>query len=427
MKRIQLEDLYRWKNNKRRKPLIVNGARQVGKTWLLREFGRIAYEKVAYLTCDKDSMIAEIFSGNFDVHRIIMNLSARTHIDITPETTLIILDEVQSVPKVLESLKYFCEDAPQYHVAVAGSLLGIELHQGNSFPVGKVDMVHIFPMNFEEFLMASGKDQMAELLRTRNYELINTLLPAYTDLLRQYYFVGGMPAAVASFVSGEGLKEVRKIQNQILFDYKRDFSKHAPVQEVPRINMVWNSIVSQLFKENKKFIYNVMKKGARAKEFEIAIQWLVDSGLVYQVFRSREPQMPLKAYEDMSAFKLFFLDLGLLGAMAEVPSAQILIGDSALKEFKGGFTEQYVFQQMRSNSEGSVYYYSADNSRLEIDFLVQNENGIVPIEVKAGGNVRATSLNAYLAQHPELHAIRYSMLPYKKQDRLVNIPLCAVR
>ena len=426
MERLVLAKLRDWKNKEKRKPLILNGARQVGKTWILKEFGRQYYTDVAYFMCDKDNEIERIFSSNFNVERILMQLSARRGKDIRPNETLIIFDEIQTAPKVLESLKFFCEDAPEYHIAVAGSLLGISLHQGFSFPVGKVDMIRIFPMNFEEFLLAMRQDLLVDILRKRDYDSINMLKDTFENFLRQYYYVGGMPAAVQCHADKEGLEAVREIQKQILFDYSRDFSKHVPKADVPRVNMVWQGMPAQLFKENKKFIYGVLKDGGRAKEFETAIQWLIDAGLVYKVNRCKAPKMPLKAYEDFSAFKLFLCDCGLLGALAEIPASQMLVSDEAIKEYKGGFTEQYVLQQLVSHSGGAIYYYSSDNSRLEIDFLTQVDGKVVPIEVKAEGNVRANSFSAYLSEHPDLHGIRYSMLPYIQQEHFDNVPLWAV-
>ncbi|MBQ0156199.1 MAG: ATP-binding protein [Bacteroidales bacterium] len=426
MERLVMNKLVEWKNKKNRKPLILNGARQVGKTWLLKELGKQYYDDVAYFMCDKDDEITRIFSSNFDIKRILMQLSARISKDILPEKTLIIFDEIQSSPRVLEGLKFFCEEASEYHVAVAGSLLGISLHNGVSFPVGKVDMIRVYPMNFEEFLLAAGQNKLVDILTNKDYESINTLKETYEKYLRQYYFVGGMPAAVNAHVEEEGLEYVRSIQQQILFDYSRDFSKHVSKSDIPRVNMVWQGMPAQLFKENKKFIYGVLKDGGRAKEFETAIQWLIDAGLVYKVNRCKAIKMPLKAYEDFTAFKLFLCDCGLLGALAEIPASHILVGDEAIKEYKGGFTEQYVLQQMISRDSGSIYYYSTDNSRLEIDFLAQKEGKVVPIEVKAEGNVRANSLSEFLKSNPEIHGIRYSMLPYIQQEHFDNLPLWAV-
>lgn len=425
MERTVIKQLKEWKLQTDRKPLIINGARQVGKTWLLKEFGKNEYLQTAYISCYKNSIVKEIFSKDYDTKRIITALSAISNVDIKPEKTLIILDEVQEIPEVLESLKYFCEEAPEYHVAVAGSLLGISLHQGYSFPVGKVQSINIYPMNFEEFLLAKGEKGLYNVLVSRDFQIINTLHEKYVDLLRQYYYVGGMPEAVKKYVETGELKSVRQIQKQILSDYSNDFSKHAPKEQIQRIAMVWQSIPSQLFKENKKFIYGALKKGARASEFEIAIQWLTDAGLVYKVPRANSVQLPLKIYEDLAAFKMYLVDTGLLGAMVDVEPSQILINNSIFSEYKGGMTEQYLLQQMKSHGIKSVYYHNNDSSRLEIDFLIQHEGAVLPIEVKAEKNVRANSLSLLLQKNTDLKAIRYSMLPYIEQGQLTNIPLYA--
>lgn len=414
------------KNKSDRKPLMLNCARQVGKTWLLHEFARTEYKKEAYVVCRKNDLVRQLFSQDFNVERILRGLRAITSVDITPGDTLIILDEVQDVPEILESLKYFQEEAPEYHISVAGSLLGISLHSGISFPVGKINVINIFPLNFEEFLMAKGENEACKLLASRDFYSINALHEKYTDLLRQYYYVGGMPEAVLKYVETGALQEVRNIQLEILQGYDLDFSKHAPREQVPRIRMVWNSIPSQLFKENKKFIYGALRKGARANDFELAIQWLVNSGLIYKVPRCTKPELPLAIYEDLSAFKLYMLDLGLMGAMVRTDPAQVLIKNDIFKEYKGGMTEQYVLQQMTSKGIGPIYYHSADNSRLEIDFLIQRKAEMIPIEVKAESNVRANSLTKLLDKTPGLHAERYSMLPYRVQGNLTNIPLYAV-
>ena len=356
-----------------------------------------------------------------------MSLRALSGVDITPGDTLIILDEVQDIPEAIESLKYFYENIPEYHIAVAGSLLGITMHSEVSFPVGKVDEINLFPMNFEEFLLAKGETELYKLLIARDFNIINTLHDKYVNLLRQYYYVGGMPEAVKEYIESGALNEVRKIQKSILAGYARDFSKHAPKEQVPRIEMVWHSMPSQLFKENKKFIYGTLRKGARANDYELAIRWLVDAGLLYKVPRTKKLALPLSVYEDLSAFKLFTLDIGLLGAMADVEASQILINENAFVEYKGGMTEQYVLQQMVSHGTGSVYYHTAEDSRLEIDFIIQHNGKPLPIEVKAGGSVRVNSLSRLLAETPDLLAIRYSMLPYKDQGQLTNIPLYAVK
>ena len=426
MKRIALQELIEWKNRTGRKPLVLNGARQVGKTWLLREFARNYYKKEAYVVCRKNPLAQQLFGQDFNVERILRGLRAMTSVDITPGDTLVILDEVQDIPEALEALKYFKEEAPDYHIAVAGSLLGIALHEHVSYPVGKVNVINLYPMNFEEFLWAKGETEACKLLSERDFGTINLLHEKYTDLLRQYYYVGGMPEAVLHYVETGALQEVRRIQQEILQGYDLDFSKHAPREQVPRIRMVWNSIPSQLFKENKKFIYGALRKGARANDFEMAIQWLVNSGLLYKVSRCTKLEFPLDIYEDFSAFKLYTLDVGLLGAMVNTTPSQVLIKNDIFKEYKGGMTEQFVLQEMKSKGVCPIYYHTTDNSRLELDFVIQREGGVVPIEVKAEGNVRANSLTTLLGKRPDLHAERYSMLPYKAQASLTNIPLYAV-
>lgn len=426
MQRVILQKFIEWKSFSDRKPLIVNGARQVGKTWLLREFARTEYAKEAYIICRKNDIVRQIFTQDFDVNRILRALRALSGVDITPGDTLIVLDEVQDVPEVLEALKYFCEEAPEYHIAVAGSLLGISLHNGVSYPVGKVNEINVYPMNFEEFVLAKGETEVFKLIVNRDYMTMNLIHEKMVDLLRQYYYVGGMPEAVKKYVESDSLIEVRRIQKEILNGYELDLSKHAPKEQVPRIRMVWKSIPSQLFKDNKKFIYGALRKGARANDFEIAIQWLVDSGFVYKVPKCTKPALPLDVYEDLSCFKLYMLDVGLLGAMVNTEPVQVLINNNVFVEYKGGMTEQYVLQQMKSHGVSPIYYHKTDDSRLELDFVIQYNAKLLPIEVKAEGNVRANSLTALLAKNPDLKAVRFSMLPYKEQGQLECLPLYAV-
>lgn len=426
MERSIYSSLKKWKDSPTRKPLILQGARQVGKTYILKEFGAREYSEVVYINCDDNNDMQNMFV-DYDVDRIIRSMSAISGISIKPSTTLLILDEIQEVERGLASLKYFCEKAPEYHVAVAGSLLGITLHEGTSFPVGKVDMLYMYPMDFEEFLLAMGKEQLVELLRNNSWAALTPLRGMLTELLRQYYFVGGMPEAVKAYVERGDIWEVRSIHSKIIDAYRNDMSKHAPKQQVQRINMVWNSIPSQLARDNKKFIYGALRKGARANDFEIAIQWLVDSGLVHKVHRISKPVVPLKFYEDMASFKLFLLDCGLLGALSETPPEQILIGDNVFEEYKGAFTENYVLQQLKSLPRTFVYYYSNDNSTLEIDFVVQHEAHVIPIEVKAEENLRAKSLRQFVTDNSGLHGVRFSMSDYREQDWLTNVPLWAVK
>lgn len=424
MKRDIYNQLLNWKNKNQRKPLILNGARQVGKTYILKQFGQNEYKKFAFFSLDRDQKVIEVFEKGGNVPDILLALSAISEVDITPGDTLVVLDEIQNCPKALEALKYICEDAPDIHVIVAGSLLGLSLHHGVSYPVGKVEELRLYPMTFIEFLNAMGKSRLADIITTKNWDVMTLIEAEYISLLRQYYYVGGMPAAVLAHVEQRGLKEIREIQQQIITDYRRDFSKHAPEREVPRINMVWDSIPAQLAKENKKFVYGAVKKSARAADFEMAIQWLIDAGLAYKMPRVNSAKMPLKFYEDANAFKLFMLDVGLMGAMAETSAQSMLVGNDIFSEYKGAFTELYVYTQLKTLNL-SLYYHSVDNSTIEIDFLTQWHDKVVPIEVKAEVNVKSKSLHTFINANPELKGIRYSMLPYKEQEWMTNIPLYA--
>lgn len=425
MYRNIISQLKEWKNKEHRKPLVLAGARQVGKTFMLTEFGKQEFENVAYINCDDNNMAKDLFLQDYDMQRIILAIGAITLQTIIPGKTLIILDEIQELRRGLAALKYFCEKAPEYHVAVAGSLLGIAMHQGESFPVGKVDVLNIYPMTYDEFLLAKGKQQMVDILKSKDWNTIKLIRSEYIKLLREYYFVGGMPEAVKTFVETNDSVEVRKIQKNILFTYQKDISKHVPTREANRINMVWQSMPSQLVKENKKFIYGVAKPGARAKDFETAIQWLLDAGLVYKAERVNEPKMPLKFYVDISSFKLFLLDCGLLGAMSETPADKLLVAENGMEESKGAFTENFVMSQLVATRDTSVFYYSND-AKLEIDFLIQHDSDIVPIEAKAEENLRSKSLSTFVEQHSGLHGIRFSMSDYREQSWMTNVPLYAV-
>ena len=426
MYRIAIEKLYKWKNSKRRKPLIIEGARQVGKTWLMKEFGKQAYADTVYINFDSNSRMADLFSADLDTDRLIMGLELYAGRKINPENTLLIFDEVQEVPRALASLKYFYENAPQYHIVCAGSLLGIALHQGTSFPVGKVDFLKLYPLSFSEFLMATGNERFAELLKKQDYEMITSFKQTYIDALKHYYFVGGMPEAVQSFAESKDFNEVRAIQKRILAAYEQDFSKHAPNEIVPKIRMLWNSIPSQLARENKKFIYGLVREGGRAREYETAIMWLSDCGLVHKVSRVNAAGIPLKAYEDLKAFKLFIVDVGLLGCMTGLRQRTLLDGDDLFVEFKGALTEQYVCQQLKTVEDLGIYYYTNDRGSCDIAFVVDNGEQIVPIEVKAETNLRAKSLKTYRERfEPEL-SVRTSMADYKKEDWLLNLPLYAI-
>ena len=426
MYRIAIEKLYKWKNSKRRKPLIIEGARQVGKTWLMKEFGKQAYADTVYINFDSNSRMADLFSADLDTDRLIMGLELYAGRKINPDNTLLIFDEVQEVPRALASLKYFYENAPQYHIVCAGSLLGIALHQGTSFPVGKVDFLKLYPLSFSEFLMATGNERFAELLKKQDYEMITSFKQTYIDALKHYYFVGGMPEAVQSFAESKDFNEVRAIQKRIIAAYEQDFSKHAPNEIVPKIRMLWNSIPSQLARENKKFIYGLVREGGRAREYETAIMWLSDCGLVHKVSRVNAAGIPLKAYEDLKAFKLFIVDVGLLGCMTGLRQRTLLDGDDLFVEFKGALTEQYVCQQLKTIEDLGIYYYTNDRGSCEIDFVVDTGEQIVPIEVKAETNLRAKSLKTYRERfEPEL-SVRTSMADYKKEDWLLNLPLYAI-
>lgn len=424
MEREAIGQLYEWKARPNRKPLIIRGARQVGKTWLMLEFAKKAYEKWIYVNFEDEEMLKHVFELDFDVPRILNALSLRFHTEID-EQTLLIFDEIQAAPRGITSLKYFCEKAPEYHVITAGSLLGISMHGGDSFPVGKVDFLSLMPMSFPEFLRAAGQERLAKLLAECKWDSIVYVKDRIIQLLRMYYYVGGMPEAVKAYCDGLGYEEVRRIQSNILMTYENDFSKHAPANEVPRIRMVWHSVTSQLAKENRKFIYGVLRQGARAKEFEIAVEWLQDAGLVYRVNRTRSGEMPLSAFEDFGTFKLFMLDVGLMCAINRLSSDSILLGNDIFSTYRGAMTEQYVCQQL-TGAVDFIYYWSADNSRGEIDFLIQTGGRIVPIEVKAEENLKSKSLSAFVARYPSLHAVRLSMSDYREQEWMTNVPLYAV-
>ncbi|MBO7383549.1 MAG: ATP-binding protein [Fibrobacter sp.] len=422
MERLIFKELEKWKQTESRKPLVLDGARQVGKTWALQEFGKRQFRACAYFNCDGNDRLKEIFSGGFSKERVIRDLGLVSGISLDTDT-LIILDEIQEIPEALTSLKYFCETAREFPVAAAGSLLGLSAHSGTGFPVGKVDILRMFPMTFSEFTWALKGDYAFKMLAEESLENFSTLHTTFKELLRQYYFTGGMPEAVAAFVDGKTPDDIRTIQNAILYSYNKDISKHADPKDLTRIHQVWSSVPQQLAKENKKFIYGAIRSGARAKEFETAIQWLIDAGLVHKVNRVRKAEFPLKFYEDFDAFKLFLLDCGLLGAMTDTPAEKILVGENIFEEYKGAFTEQYVLQQLLTTLESKPFYYSAEDSKQELDFLLQKSEQIIPIEVKAEENLRAKSLKQFVLSHDGTHGIRLSMSPYRKQDWMTNIPL----
>lgn len=423
MKRFALEKLKIWKEKPDRKPLIIHGARQVGKTWLMKEFGKTCFEKTAYVNFDSNPRMRQLFEGEIDVERIILAISAETGVSINCTDTLLIFDEVQEVPKALGSLKYFCENAPEYAIVAAGSLLGVAMHKGTSFPVGKVDFMDLYPLSFQEFLCALGEERFVTMLQGADTDMVTMFKTKYIDRLREYYYVGGMPEAVQNFVLNKDYNKVREIQKNLLNYYQQDFSKHAEISLVPRLNLVWNSIPMQLAKENKKYIYRQVREGARAKDFELAIQWLLDCGLIHKVHRVKKPSLPLKAYMDLDAFKIYMLDVGLLLAMADLDASVIIDGNRIFTEFKGALTEQYVLQQMIAELGVEPYYYTTANSTGEIDFMLQAPGSVIPVEVKAEENLRAKSLRAFCEKYHPKHAVRTSMSDFREQDWMTNIPL----
>ncbi|MBU5627674.1 ATP-binding protein [Oscillibacter sp. MSJ-2] len=426
MFRSAMKELEKWKAKKRRKPLIIRGARQVGKTWLMKEFGATAYAHTIYINFDNNERMKLLFGGSFSVERIVTGLELYAGQKIDADSTLLIFDEVQEVPQALAALKYFNEDAPQYQIICAGSLLGVALHPGTSFPVGKVEFLDLYPLSFFEFMMAMGKEQYVDLLQRGDFEMASTFRQDYIDMLKHYYYVGGMPEVVQAFADNRDFNEAREIQQRILAAYEQDFSKHAPNEVVPRIRMLWNSIPAQLAKENKKFIYGLIKEGARAKEYELAMLWLTDCGLVHKVHRVSAPNLPLKAYEDLKAFKLFLLDVGLLSCMVGLRQDVLLDGNVLFNEFKGALTEQYVLQQLKTIKGLNIYYWTAERGTAEVDFVIDNGSDVIPVEVKAEVNLQAKSLKVYREKFKPQLSIRTSMTEYRQEDWLLNLPLWAV-
>ena len=424
MYRESINELIKWKNSKRRKPLVLEGARQVGKTWLVKEFARLHYKNIAYVNFEEQQYLRGLFEQDYDVKRILSAIGAATHVQCVAGETLIFLDEIQEAHNGITALKYFNENAPEHHVIVAGSLLGLELHKQVSFPVGKVQFMTLYPMSYSEFLQAMGDDALVDFLKKEDWPNINLFAAKYKERLKQYYYVGGMPEVVLSFSESQNWQEAREIQSEILNSYDRDFSKHAPSEIVPRIRQLWQSIPAQLSRENRKFIYGLVKEGARAREYEIALQWLFDSGLIYRVNCVSAPRIPLKSYEDSSAFKIFMVDVGLLGAMADLDESTIVKGNEIFTEFKGALTEQYVMQQLILSKH--LYYWSKANARQEIDFLIQENGEVIPIEVKAEENLRAKSLKQYIIEQNPSKAYRISMSDYRQDEKITNLPLYAV-
>ncbi|WP_373819952.1 ATP-binding protein [Glaesserella sp.] len=425
MKRDILDKLIQWKTKSNRKPLIIQGARQVGKTWAMKHFGEHSFEQVAYINFDNNPRMKTLFSGDYDINRLILGLKIESGVDIQADNTLLIFDEIQEVPQALSSLKYFYENAPHFYIVAAGSLLGVSLHHQVSFPVGKVDFLPLYPMNFHEFLTALDKKELVQLLEMQDWALITAMKSSYIDLLRQYYFVGGMPEVVKTFVETQNLNDVRQVQRNLLMAYEQDFSKHIhDGQTVQRVRALWNSIPEQLAKENKKFVYSQLQKGARSKDYEIALQWLKDSGLVHAVPRVKKPHLPLSAYQD-NAFKLYGLDVGLLAAQSYLDATTLLEGNRIFTEFKGALTEQYVLQQLVATQENPVFYWATEKGTAEVDFVLQRRQAVIPIEVKAEENLKAKSLKVYVEQFQPEQAFRFSMADFREQDWLVNVPLYA--
>ena len=425
MIRKELQFLTTWQTSPNRKPLIIQGARQVGKTWLMKEFGRLNYEKTAYINFESNAALKSLFQADYNIDRILTAIKIETGVMIEPENTLIILDEIQEAQGGVTSLKYFYENAPQYHVLSAGSLLGVAL--GNtSFPVGKVDKLDLYPLNYSEFLLAMGEPDLVDLLQKKDWALVKTFRTKYIELLKQYYYVGGMPEAVNSFSREKNFTEVRQIQKNILSSYEQDFSKHAPPEIIPRIRMIWNAVPSQLAKENRKFIYSSLRSGARARDYELAMNWLHDAGLVYKVHNVSTAGIPLKAYQIPAAFKLFMLDTGILSAMTDLDARTLIEGNEMFTTFKGALTEQYVLQQLVSMRIGDIYYWYPENARSEVDFLIQYSGQIIPIEVKAEENLKARSLRVYYEKFKPATSIRYSMSDYREQEWMKNVPLYAI-
>jgi len=427
MYRTSINKLKEWKLDKNRKPLVFLGARQVGKTWLAKTFGKEEYKKTVYINFEFETDLQNVFLKTLDPKRLILEFELYSNITISPEDTLIILDEIQAAPKGITSLKYFQENAPEYHVIAAGSMLGIQIHPGESFPVGKVDFLTLNPMSFYEFLLALNETGLTRIIDEKLWDILDTFASKFSEMLRYYLYVGGMPEAVAAFAVKRDWKAVRSIQKKILQSYENDFTKYAPKEVFPRIKMVWDSIPIQLGKENKKFIYGVIKEGARAKDFEVAIQWLVDSGLLHKVHNLTKPGLPLNMYKELSAFKLYHNDVGLLGAMADIKAKTIIQGDTLFTECKGALTEQYVFQELRLNEELAINYYTFEKSKYEVDFIIQNaEDEVIPIEVKSGENLRATSFKLFCERYKPQTAIRTSLSNYRKEIWMTNVPLYIV-
>ena len=424
MKRLFIDELQKWKSAVNRKPLIIQGARQVGKTWIMKEFGKLYFENVVYINFESSLRLQSVFLNDFDINRIISIFEIETGISIIPQTTLIILDEIQEAEKGLTALKYFNENAAEYFVIAAGSLLGVSLQKNNTFPVGKVDFLNLYPLSFEEFLINSNEIALLNAIKDKKWNIIEPFHEKIIDYLRLYYFIGGMPEVLNTYIETKNFEQIRTIQKNLLLGYENDFSKYAPIEIVPKIRMVWQSVLGQLAKENKKFIYGQIKKGARAKEFEVAINWLTNAGMIIKCMKINRPIIPIKTYADYDVFKLYLLDIGLLNAMANISQHILLNKNQILIEFKGALTEQFVCQELKLNHE--LFYWTAENATAEIDFIIQNGQEIKPIEVKAEENLKAKSLKVFVEKFENKNAIRTSMSKYRKENWLENLQLYAL-
>lgn len=423
MKRLVIDELVKWKESTNHKPLILKGVRQCGKTYILKEFGKEHYENVAYFNFEQDKSLSRVFDNDFDIKRIVYELSIISKSKIEQGKTLIIFDEIQECGNALTSLKYFNENGNGYHVACAGSLLGIALHKNVSFPVGKVDFITLYPMSFYEFLIAAGEESLYEYLITfKGKSVSEAIAPKIINLLKQYYVVGGMPEVVDNWIKNQDIQEVEQIQQQIISSYELDFAKHADIKDFPKLTAIWSSIPNQLSKPNSKFIFSQVKKGYRAKDLEDALEWLVDAGLVYKVTKIEKPYIPLSSYADSSFFKIYLSDVGLLRRMANVPADVILDSSSIYSEFKGAVTENFVLNELTKTLRAPLYYWTSDNSA-EIDFVVQSNSCVVPIEVKSETNVKARSLSVYIDKYQPKYAIKTSMKSDVGGDRIYQLPL----
>lgn len=426
MYRKAIEELKHWKEKADRKPVVIRGARQTGKTWLMKEFARTCYENYAYINFDNNPRMKALFEGDFDADRLMLGLQVEAGCKIVPAETLILLDEIQEVPNALASLKYFCENTPEHHIVAAGSLLGVSMHPGVSFPVGKVEFLNLFPLSFSEFLLATGNQSLHDIMEVLDFDMLSVFSTKLIELLKQYYVVGGMPEIVKNFIQNGDFSEVQRIQKQLINAYEQDFSKHAPAGIVQRIRAVWNSLPAQLARENRKFVFGLLKKGARAREYEMAIQWLFDCGLIHRVDRITKPGIPLSAYRDNAAFKLYALDVGLLCSMSNLDPKSILQGNILFEEFKGALTEQFVLQEIISSAGINPFYWSANRSCGEVDFVVQINGMVLPLEVKSAENLQSKSLKSYYSRYSPRKAFRTSLSGYREEEWLINIPLYAI-